>query len=239
MRINIPNQITLIRFALAAVFFVLLSLFSAERFESERWILKACFCLFLVAAISDVLDGLLARLMKQVTSFGRILDPVVDKVMVCGAFVFFASPHFWQDNVSISSVQPWMVIVILVRELLVSAIRSHSESVGQDFGASWVGKVKMFVQSLAVCVVLFQLAWLDPAGVPIRVAAVWLALGVTVLSILSYVRRAHSFLLSQSALVGGSTDTPSPTVTDQPATPAGSAGSASSARAHAEMGDHA
>jgi len=208
MKINLPNQITLARLALAIVFFGFLSWFRAEDLESSRWMLTVCFWVFLVAALTDILDGFLARMMKQVTSFGRIVDPVVDKVMVCGAFIFFASEHFWAGGRNISGVAPWMVIVVLLRELLVSAIRSHSEGLGQDFAATWSGKLKMFVQSATVCVVLGQLAWFHERRPDelawIRVGSIWLMLVVTTLSMVMYIRRAYSFLLSSAALGAGS-----------------------------------
>ena len=204
MTINIPNQITLARLGLAVVFFALLSCFDAARIDNLRWLLHVSFWIFLVAALTDIVDGLLARMLKSVTSFGRILDPVVDKVMVCGAFVLFASRHFWDSraNVNITDVQPWMVVVILTRELLVSAVRSHAESTGQEFGASWFGKVKMFIQSATVCFILGQLAWQLDALQPVRTACGWLTVAVTALSAISYVHRARSFLLTSAALGG-------------------------------------
>ncbi|HUU96727.1 MAG TPA: CDP-diacylglycerol--glycerol-3-phosphate 3-phosphatidyltransferase [Phycisphaerae bacterium] len=219
MKINLPNQITLARLGLAIIFFILLSLFRAEDLESSRWMLWVSFWIFLVAALTDILDGFLARMMKQVTSFGRIVDPVVDKVMVCGAFIFFASEHFWAGGRNISGVAPWMVIVVLLRELLVSAIRSHSEGLGQDFAATWAGKLKMFVQSATVCVVLGQLAWFHQRRPDelawIRVGSIWLMLVVTTLSMVMYIRRAYSFLLSSAALGAGSAAQESPTTTTE------------------------
>lgn len=210
MRINIPNQITLARLLLTIVFFALLSLFNPARIAEQRWLLQLCFWIFLVASLTDILDGLLARLLKSITSFGRILDPVVDKVMVCGAFVLFASHHFtyWKDPgfVNLTSVQPWMVVVILTRELLVSAVRSQVESEGRDFGASWVGKLKMFIQSATVCIILGQLAWDLTTLEPLRIGAVWLTVIVTAASAISYVHRARAYLLTNAAL-GGAPDT--------------------------------
>ena len=217
MRINIPNQITLGRLVLAVVFFALLSWFRADKLSDsdgaggQRLILQVCFWVFLVAALADYLDGFLARMLKQVTSFGRIVDPVVDKVMICGAFAYFGGPIFWDgtEHANISGVRPWMVVLILVRELLVSAIRSHSESQGRDFAATWVGKVKMVVQSTTVCVILGVLGFNLPNFDPLRIACVWLTVIITALSIVSYVRRAHAFLLSSEAL-GGSQPTAGP-----------------------------
>lgn len=198
MKINLPNQVTLGRLALALLFFGLLALFEAR--EGARWLLMVCFWVFLAAALGDILDGLLARWLKQVTPFGRVVDPVVDKVLVCGAFAMFASGQFVDsDGVNITGVQAWMVIVIVIRELLVSAIRAHAEAGGSDFGANWAGKLKMFVQSATVCVILAQLGWKLEWLAPLRVACIWLTVLVTALSIVTYVRRAHAFLVASAA----------------------------------------
>jgi len=216
MRINLPNQITLARLGLAIVFVALLSCFDAGQLDHQRWLLNVCFWVFLVAALTDVLDGLLARMMRSVTSFGRIADPVVDKVMVCGAFVLFASHHFWDGTQNITGVQPWMVVVILARELLVSAVRSHAEAQGQAFGASWAGKLKMFIQSVTVCIVLAQLAWAIEAAAPVRIVFVWLTVIVTALSAFTYVHSAHAFLLSSTALGGSPRESSETDTTEHP-----------------------
>lgn len=200
MAISIPNQLTLGRLGLAVVFVLLLSGFDAQKLEQQRWLLHIAFWVFLVAAVTDVLDGLLARLTDSVTSFGRIVDPVVDKVIVCAAFVLFASPHFWTGQANLTGVAPWMVVVILGRELLVSAVRIESEAGGRAFAASWVGKLKMFVQSATVCLILGELAWRLDSVTPLRKAAVWTTVILTVLSAAAYLHRARAFLLSRQAL---------------------------------------
>lgn len=200
-KINIPNQITLARLLLALVFFALLSWYAPPE---RAWVLTACFWLFLVAALSDVLDGFLARSWGQVTSFGRVVDPVVDKVLVCGAFLYFASDLFYDraTGANATGVAPWMVVLVLLRELLVSALRSFSEAQGKDFAANWVGKIKMFVQSATVCVVLGVLAWYPTTLVWLRVSCVWLTVIVTAISIAGYLYRARDFILSPEALGG-------------------------------------
>jgi CDP-diacylglycerol---glycerol-3-phosphate 3-phosphatidyltransferase len=202
MRMNLPNQITVGRLALAVIFVALLSWFDASKLAAQRWLLNLCFWVFLAAALTDILDGLLARMMKSVTSFGRIVDPVVDKVMVCGAFVVFAGHPFWDGPraINISGVDPWMVVVILFREFLVSAVRAHAEAAGVEFGASWIGKLKMFVQSATVCVILGQLAWQLDGLEPLRLGSIWLTLIVTAVSTVPYVHRARRFLLTSAAL---------------------------------------
>jgi len=213
---SLPNQVTLARLVLAVAFFVLLSQFDAHKEQELRWLLVASFWVFLVAALTDVIDGLLARWLDQVTSLGRVLDPVVDKVMVCAAFVFFVSDGFARDGQNISGVRPWMVIVILVRELLVSGLRAQAECAGRDFGATLAGKVKMFIQSATVCVILGQLGWNLTALEPLRTGCIWLTVVVTALSIVTYLRRAQRLLAtageprSMGAGVGEASSSPKP-----------------------------
>ncbi|MBK9120777.1 MAG: CDP-alcohol phosphatidyltransferase family protein [Phycisphaerales bacterium] len=202
MRINLANQLTLTRLVLALVLFALLSWFDARHLDTQRWLLHVCFWIFLVAVLTDILDGLVARLTRTVTTFGRIVDPVVDKVIICGVFILFASHSFWDGTRNITDVAPWMVVVILTRELLVSAVRAHAESGGVEFAATWSGKFKMFVQSATIAIILGQLAWNLEGLSPLRTAAVWLTVAITLFSAITYVHRARAFLLTGAALSG-------------------------------------
>ncbi|MCC6360067.1 MAG: CDP-diacylglycerol--glycerol-3-phosphate 3-phosphatidyltransferase [Phycisphaerales bacterium] len=220
IRINIPNQITLARLALTIIFFAMLTLYSTGN-AGRQWLLDACFWLYLVAAVTDIVDGYLARTWKQVTSFGRVVDPVVDKVMVCGAFVFFASSHFVNSaGVNVTGVEAWMATLILLRELLVAAIRSFSESHGVDFAANWVGKFKSFFQFATVCVILGVLAWYPEKLAWLRVTCIWITVIVTALSIIAYLKRAEAFLLSRGALAGDTPAAPQPPARSSAAAPA-------------------
>lgn len=137
-RRNVPNALTSVRVLLAVAFFVLLT-----RWSRVAW--NAAFVVFLVAALTDVLDGYLARRMEVTSAFGRVADPFVDKLLICGAFIMLlAYPHLT------AFLRPWMVVVIVARELLVTAVRSFAESHHRVFAATAVGKIKMFVQSVAV-----------------------------------------------------------------------------------------
>lgn len=203
MAINLPNQITIARLILAIIFFVLLGQYSHG--ESGPRLLDVCAALFIVAALTDALDGYLARRQNQVTSFGRVLDPFVDKVLVCGAFVFFCGPGFveLESGCNVSGVRVWMVVLIVGRELLVTGLRGFSESQGDAFGANVFGKAKMMVQSITVPVVLFFLAHRDsvlgsPGVAWIMPAFVWLTVVVTAVSIAAYLVRARSILAEMS-----------------------------------------
>lgn len=196
---------------LAIIFFGVLSAYSVdvdgdpaagESPQTSAWLLATAFWLFLAAALGDWLDGYLARRLGQVTAFGRVVDPVVDKVMVLGAFIYFSSAIFVDPvtGKNVTGVAPWMAVIVLLRELFVSAVRAFKESQGEDFPASWPGKIKMTVQAATVCIVLGTLAWFGPVGAWLRTIAVWATVVVTLGSLVPYMRRAYAGLLSPDAL---------------------------------------
>ena len=173
---KLPNQITLGRLVLAIVFFALLAVADIVP-EPDVGLLMAAFVIFIIAALTDILDGYLARKWNVTSAFGRIADPFVDKVIVCGAYALLSGSNFvfpggeatselertmpyWLHGGMASAVQAWMVVVLIAREFIVSGIRGFSESQGLAFPATSMGKIKMAVQSTAICVVLFQVALL-------------------------------------------------------------------------------
>jgi len=163
-RQQIPNLVTITRLILAGAFFLVLNQFRAPD-QHPQWVLAAMF-LFIVAAATDAVDGYLARRWNAVSAFGRIMDPFVDKVLVLGAFVYLASDRFTdparladgETFTMLSGVYPWMVVVVMARELLVTAIRGLAEREGIAFGARTAGKLKMVLQSIAIPVILLVLA---------------------------------------------------------------------------------
>ncbi len=197
--INLPNQITIARLGLAIVFFVLLSQYS--QITHNTLLLDIAAAIFIVAAVTDILDGYLARKWGQVTALGRVLDPLVDKVLVCGAFILFVGPGFVDsDGQNVTAVRSWMVVVIVGRELLVTGLRGFSESIGKSFGASLHGKVKMWMQSIAAPAVLLIVAHEDvigPSAGWIKSTIVWLTVAVTALSTVQYLVRSR-FILEES-----------------------------------------
>jgi CDP-diacylglycerol---glycerol-3-phosphate 3-phosphatidyltransferase len=142
---NLPNTLTSLRLVVSVVLFCLM----AYDYYFTSLIL------FLIGAGTDWVDGYYARKYGQVTTLGRILDPFADKVIVCGTFIFLAaSPEMSRVALGL---RPWMVVVIVGRELLVTALRSFIEERGSDFSAKWSGKIKMVFQCLAASVCLFYL----------------------------------------------------------------------------------
>ncbi len=201
MRINLPNQITIARLFGAVVFFICLAQFDAS-VPHPRWrLLDVSAGLFFIAAISDIIDGYLARKRNQVTSFGRVIDPFVDKVLVIGGYIFLAGNGFTdRSGFQISYVTPWMVVVILGRELLVTSLRGTTEASGQPFGANVYGKVKMALQSTTVVWLLITLAHREAMFTLLQVGRMLLyaTVAVTALSALPYLWRARGVLAQTS-----------------------------------------
>jgi len=182
---SLPNLLTLARFLLAVVLFALIAV--------ESWV--GCLVVFALAALTDLLDGHLARRLNQASALGRNLDPLADKVLVCGAFIFLL-PRGTEGGWLL----PWMVTVVVVRELLITVVRSFLEGQGTKFGADWLGKLKMWLQSAALVAILVALeaarSW--PAGSwffdPACLVLVYAMVIVTALSGLQYLWKAALLL---------------------------------------------
>ena len=200
MRRHVPNLLTAGRFFMAIGFFVVLAFYQAER-EAAWPVLDVALVIFLVAVATDVVDGYLARRMGHQTTFGRIADPFVDKIIICGAMVYFIGGEFIRrDGVNVTGWQTWMVVVVLARELLVTGMRSFSESHDIPFAATLSGKVKMFLQCVAVTWVLLYVGHWARGGEAAawatigRDISIWTATLFTGLSGLVYIKRAYHLL---------------------------------------------
>ncbi len=192
---TLANKITTGRLALAVVLFVLLDLLGRGD-PLPGWVLaSACCALFILITATDALDGYYARKLGQVSDFGRIADPAADKVIVCGSLVFLSAISWGR-----SIVPPWIVVAILCREFIVTALRGYMERKGHDFGADPAGKVKMIVQCVAIPMVMLfrivddgcadrypalpRMVWWS------AVVLIWLTLLITVWSGYGYIRKA-------------------------------------------------
>ncbi|MEN6459513.1 MAG: CDP-diacylglycerol--glycerol-3-phosphate 3-phosphatidyltransferase [Thermoguttaceae bacterium] len=177
---NLPNQLTSLRLMLSVVLFCFIA--TGYYFTS--------FWLFVVAAGTDWLDGYYARKYGQVTTLGRILDPFADKVIICGTFIFLIGVKQITDLRW--GLQAWMVVVIVGRELLVTALRSFIEERGSDFSAKMSGKLKMVLQCVAAGACLFCLSYEPLSRSPdwcqwVLFLSVWAAVVLTVYSGVVYI----------------------------------------------------
>lgn len=183
---NLPNYITLSRIASIPVLIWILSgsFFNSQNGEKEL----AAAALFLLASITDGVDGYLARKRGQITAMGTLLDPLADKLMVTAAYVTLV-----QFNPRI--VPAWVAVVIIGREFLVSGLRSIAASEGFTIEASDLGKFKMNVQIVSVIAAILEHRWQWwslralglPFGLPIHSIAVWAIWFMLVVSLASAV----------------------------------------------------
>jgi CDP-diacylglycerol--glycerol-3-phosphate 3-phosphatidyltransferase len=146
---NVPNQLTVARLVLSVICFIFLA------FDSYLIAL----ILFAIAAGTDWVDGYWARKYGQITQLGRILDPFADKIIICGTFIFLAAVPPTINGDSTSEITAWMAVIVMGREILVTALRSFFEEHGTDFSAKWAGKIKMVLQCAAVAASLGRLWW--------------------------------------------------------------------------------
>jgi CDP-diacylglycerol--glycerol-3-phosphate 3-phosphatidyltransferase len=178
---NVPNILTAVRLILAILVFVLIPY---EQFG-------IAVVIFAIAASTDWIDGYWARKYGQVTKLGRIFDPFVDKIIICGTFIYLAAEYARG-----SGIWPWMAVVVVGRELLVTALRSAIEGKGGDFSAKYLAKWKMLFQCAAVVASLVALRYFhqhpDATVLPqwlsfSLVVSVWVAMILTVYTGLEYV----------------------------------------------------
>lgn len=188
------NRITIARGFVAAALCVLLHvLATGDAHDATLW--SVSFVLFVVGAVTDVLDGYVARSRGEVSVFGRIADPFVDKILILGSGIFLVSIP------GISAVLPaWVVAAILAREMLVTALRGAVEGRGGNFQAGPWGKVKMILQCVAIGAAMLYgagVGWTRTAVVGdvtfVRLV-VYVAAVVTVASGLEYALRAYHLL---------------------------------------------
>lgn len=201
---NIPNQLTVARLVLSVFFFILLAFVTRRTLGESHSVLllNLSSAVFILAVFTDFLDGFLARKWGLISTFGRIADPFADKIVICGGFIMLT-------GVAPDLVEPWFAVVIIVREFLVSGLRSFLESSGHAFGALFIGKLKMLVQSLAIPVVLFYVANLQSkspgdSGYELAQMFRWFTIGtlattlvLTVASCVDYLQRAVKLLRSR------------------------------------------
>lgn len=192
---NVPNQLTVARLVLSILCFVCLVF--------DYYLIALV--LFAIAAGTDWVDGFWARRYGQITQLGRILDPFADKIIICGTFIFLAAVPPTITGESASEITAWMAVVVVARELLVTALRSFFEEQGTDFSAKWAGKWKMLFQCLAAGASLGRLWYYGytATGWTAAPAAwttwslrllVWLAIVMTIYSGWGYVQTAVQLL---------------------------------------------
>ena len=175
---NLPNKITLLRIILIPVFIVVLMM--------GYYYISAG--IFIFAALSDALDGYLARKMNLVTNFGKIMDPLADKLLVFSALICM---------VQLGDIPAWMVIVILARELTITSLRSIAASEGIVIAAGLSGKIKTVLQMVAIPLLLLKNWPFVYIGISMDQILLWAAVVMTVYSGVEYIVKSRGIFLTK------------------------------------------
>ena len=190
----IPNILTFGRLALTIIFLIMI-LYSP--YVTNRPIfLDIAFVLFVIAGLTDIIDGMAARRFNVTSKFGRMIDPLFDKILVCGAFICFAiigEPKLFGFGSGALAAIQWSVAgVLILREVYVTVLRHIAEARGINFAATVSGKVKMFLQSFAIGTVMIKAAHVQTAtwGYWFTTVTFALMLAVTVFSGLRATQRS-------------------------------------------------
>jgi CDP-diacylglycerol--glycerol-3-phosphate 3-phosphatidyltransferase len=142
-------------------------IFYSPKVQNQSFFLDIAFVLFVVAGLTDIVDGKVARKLNVTSKFGRMLDPLVDKVLVCGTFICFAiigQPKLFDISDSHLRIIHWLITAIIIaREVYVTTLRQIAESRGVNFAATKSGKIKMFLQTFAIGTVVVKMAHVPTA----------------------------------------------------------------------------
>lgn len=166
---HIPNALTVGRLVMTAVFLGMILYAPHTGQAKPAKLLMTAFTLFVIAGLTDIVDGWIARTFNATSQFGRTVDPLADKFLVCGAFVCFAIVG--QPLLANFNLAPWMghairwglAVILLAREVLVQTLRHIAESRGVNFGAVVSGKIKMFLQSFGIGTVMIGWSFVSRA----------------------------------------------------------------------------
>ena len=179
---NLPNKLTMFRVILIP-FFVLFMLVDIT--TVDKWIALA---IFIVASLTDLLDGKIARKYNLVTNFGKFMDPLADKLLVCSALICL---------VELAKLPAWMVIVIIAREFIISGFRLIASDTGVVIAASYWGKFKTTFQMIMVGMMISNLsAWYEWFRILTDIV-MWIALILTVVSLADYIAKNRDVLKDQ------------------------------------------
>ena len=173
---NLPNKLTVLRVVLIPFFvvFMLVDILGAY----DKWIALA---IFVVASLTDLLDGKIARKYNLVTNFGKFMDPLADKMLVCSALICLTA---------LDKLPAWITIVIICRDFVISGFRLVAADNGVVIAASYWGKYKTTFQMIMVCLLIADLAPLTL----VTTVVTWIAVILTIVSLVDYLVKNRSVL---------------------------------------------
>lgn len=170
MKMNLPNKLTLLRVIMVPVFIVFLM---CNITAFDKWIALA---IFILASLTDLLDGKIARKYNLVTNFGKFMDPLADKLLVCSAMICF---------IELNKLPAWYVVIVIAREFIISGIRLVASDNGVVIAASYWGKFKTAFSMVAICLLIADIN--NPVYAIVTSVLVWVSLILTVVSLIDYI----------------------------------------------------
>lgn len=179
---NLPNKLTMFRVILIPFFVVFLLV---DITPVDKWIALA---VFIIASLTDMLDGKIARKYNLVTNFGKFMDPLADKLLVCSALVCL---------VAVDRIPAWMVIVIIAREFIISGFRLVAADNRVVIAANYWGKFKTTFQMIMVCLMIVDLSRFLPWMGLLTDVIMWIALVLTVISLVDYLVKNKAVMKGQ------------------------------------------
>ena len=166
---NLPNKLTLMRVVMIPLLVVFMLV--PMGFAAQKWVALG---IFILASLTDLADGKIARKYNLITNFGKFMDPLADKLLVCSALICLIELH---------KIPAWIVLIIIAREFIVSGFRLVAADQGIVIAASMWGKVKTTVQMILICLMIADI----PQLAVLTQIAMWSALTLTIISLVDYV----------------------------------------------------
>ena len=170
-KMNLPNQLTIFRCILIVPFVILLM----NGFD------LISLAIFIIASLTDLADGKIARKYNLVTNFGKFMDPLADKLLVCSALIIL---------IQLGRIPSWVVLIIIAREFIITGFRTVASDKGVVIAASKWGKYKTTFQMIMVCLMLANFAFLQI----VTNIVMWIALALTVISLVDYLWKNKNVL---------------------------------------------
>ncbi|MGI6703246.1 MAG: CDP-diacylglycerol--glycerol-3-phosphate 3-phosphatidyltransferase [Clostridia bacterium] len=177
---NLANRLTLLRIILVPVFMV----FLLNKITYGEYLAAG---VFVIAALTDSLDGYIARKHNQVTKLGKLMDPLADKLLITAALI---------SLVQMDKLSAWIVMVIVAREFVVTGLRSIAASEGQVIAASIWGKLKTISQVVAVVAIILNNYPFKLINVPFDEIAIWTAVVLTLVSMVDYLYKSRKIFIN-------------------------------------------
>jgi len=175
---NLANKITLFRVFLVPIFVIVL-------FSELEYATYIAGLIFVIASITDAIDGYIARSRNLVTNFGKFVDPLADKVLTASAFI---------SLVELGKIPAWAVVIIIAREFTITGFRTLAVSAGITIAASHLGKFKTITQILSIILLLFDNIPFNFIGIPMDIIMFYLAVIMTIISGVDYLLKNKQVL---------------------------------------------